>query len=438
MTHLPGYRSRVDANRGGRNSSVPDRLNLVLRWSIFFSTALTFVPAAPTQPKPILRYVAIVSRHGVRAPSATLDQLRTFSAAAWPDFGAPPSHLTPHGDQLMRQLGTWYRDWLGGEHVLSDSGCSESDRIWFHADSDQRTRATAVALAAGLLPGCRIDPHALPEDENDPLFNPFASGLVKPDSGRALADVLARASGSTEALAARYRSEFAELDRILGRPLPAAPIAIVAGRGDNPVDVTGPLRTASTLTENLLLEYCNGIRGADLGWGRLTAANLRQVMTLHTAYAHLVRRTPYIARLRGSNLLAHVLASLRQASSAKPVTGAIGPPGARAVILVGHDTNLSNLSGMLGLNWTLPDYAPDDTPPGGALVFELWQTGESFSVRSSYVVQSLLQMQEARPLTARNPQLRATLRLQGCGRDYCEWTAFQEALEAAIDRSAVR
>jgi 4-phytase/acid phosphatase len=40
-------------------------------------------------------------------------------------------------------------------------------------------------------------------------------------------------------------------------------------------------------------------------------------------------------------------------------------------MLCGHDTNLSNLSGMLGLSLKLPGYQPDDTPPGGALVFSL-------------------------------------------------------------------
>src|SRR5450755_634837 len=52
----------------------------------------------------------------------------------------------------------------------------------------------------------------------------------------------------------------------------------------------------------------------------------------------------------------------------KRVPGALGRPGDALLILVGHDTNLSNLSGMLHLSWHLPGYQPDDTPPGGALI----------------------------------------------------------------------
>ncbi len=35
-------------------------------------------------------------------------------------------------------------------------------------------------------------------------------------------------------------------------------------------------------------------------------------------------------------------------------------------------TNLANLGGALELNWTLPGQ-PDNTPPGGELVFERWR-----------------------------------------------------------------
>jgi 4-phytase/acid phosphatase len=123
------------------------------------------------------------------------------------------------------------------------------------------------------------------------------------------------------------------------------------------------------MSENLLLEYTNGFLGADLGWGRLTRDSLLKVLELHAVYADLMRRTAYLARARGSNLLAHVLLSMEQAESGKTVPGALGRPGDALLILSGHDTNLSNLSGMLSLSWRLPSYQPDDTPPGGALVF---------------------------------------------------------------------
>ncbi len=50
------------------------------------------------------------------------------------------------------------------------------------------------------------------------------------------------------------------------------------------------------------------MEGKDLGWGRLDAAKLMEVMRLHAAYADLARQTPYVARVQGSNLSESYLA----------------------------------------------------------------------------------------------------------------------------------
>jgi 4-phytase / acid phosphatase len=66
-----------------------------------------------------------------------------------------------------------------------------------------------------------------------------------------------------------------------------------------------------------------------VGWGRVDANKLRELMQLHTANAELERRTSIVARAQSSNLLRHILASMRQAESGKPVAGALGKPGDR-------------------------------------------------------------------------------------------------------------
>jgi hypothetical protein len=73
---------------------------------------------------------------------------------------------------------------------------------------------------------------------------------------------------------------------------------------------------------------------------------------------------------------------MQQAATGKEVPGALDPLGTAVLIVSGHDTNLSNLSGMLGLSWRLPAYQTDDTPPGRALIFSLWQRSK-FRVRNS-------------------------------------------------------
>jgi 4-phytase / acid phosphatase len=203
--------------------------------------------------------------------------------------------------------------------------------------------------------------------------------------------------------------------------------------------MNGPLRLASTFTENFPLEYASGMSGSRLGWGRLDAAKLQQIMALHTAYADLMRRTPYLAQVWGSNLLSHVLPSLDQAASAKPVKGAMGPPKTALVVISGHDTNISNLSGMLRLSWVLPSHQPDDAPPGGALIFSLWKSASTgrYAVRLQFVAQTLNQMHEATPLSVTHPPPIANLFVPGCSTSAegyaCDWTRFVQAAREAID-----
>jgi hypothetical protein len=76
---------------------------------------------------------------------------------------------------------------------------------------------------------------------------------------------------------------------------------------------------------------------------------------------------------------------------ANSMPGALDSPGTKLLILSGHDTNLSNLSGMLGPSRRLPGYQPDDTPPGGALIFSLWQQPDTapYSVRAPSALRTL-------------------------------------------------
>ncbi len=320
-----------------------------------------------------LKYVAVITRHGVRSPTWTAARLAQYSVEPWPDWGVPPGNLTPHGHTLMQQFGAYYRTYFSSQGLLSQTGCGDAGRVYFWAHNEQRTLETARALTEGMHPGCAAAVHAAAEDEIDPLFGPIAAGLGKPDRALAAAAVSGRIGGNSQELLDLYRPAFEELERILAGPgarppariLPNEPIPVAAG-GDSLVDLTGALHTASTLSENLLLEYTNGMRGKDLGWGRLNSSNLRQIMALHAGYSDLARRTPYIARARGSNLLEHVLDSMRQAALGKPVPGALGKPADAALVIVGHDTNLSNISGMLGISWLLPGYQPNDPVPGGA------------------------------------------------------------------------
>jgi 4-phytase/acid phosphatase len=300
-----------------------------------------------------------------------------------------------------------------------------------------------------LLPGCAIAVHSQPQGGSDPLFDPISAGIAKPNSQMAVEAVRERLGPQPQQLLEAHRSAFDALQYVLtgGKSAPKdfrdSPVEVsVSARGKS-VELTGPFSTASTLSEDLLLEYTNEMRGDDLGWGRLNAENLLQILELHTTYADLTRRTGYLARMKGSNLLAHVLRSMEQAETGQTALGALDNAGDAVLILCGHDTNLSNISGILGLSWHLQGYQPDDTPPGGAIVFSLWLEPESgrYFVKVQYMAQTLEQMRNAIPLTTSAPPAMQDVSIPGCGDTSqsrgCSWQVFKKTIEHAIDPAFV-
>jgi 4-phytase / acid phosphatase len=89
-----------------------------------------------------------------------------------------------------------------------------------------------------------------------------------------------------------------------------------------------------------------------------------------------------------------------------------------------------------GLTWLI-DGRLDDTPPGGALVFELWKKNgqPGYSVRTYYTSQTLDQMRNATPLSLTTPPERVPVFIPGCSQadQSCDWAAFQATVQSIID-----
>jgi 4-phytase / acid phosphatase len=408
-------------------------------------------PAAPSEDSE-LRYVVYLSRHGVRSPTGKAAQYRVYSAAPWPEWPVAPGYLTPHGFHLMELFGSYDRSEFASQRLLQPTGCSDANNVTIYADSDQRTRETGKALAQGLMPGCNIPVQSLLEGTNDPLFHPVPTALLHLDPTLANAAIAGRVGGNVANLTQAYRPQIATLDKLLatcgaspGSPAKRTSLFDIAatlapGAGDHLADLKGPINTASTLAENLLLEYTEGMADSKVGWGCVHRTELESLMDLHTAAVDFAQRTPEIARSQASNILDHILLSIQQATTRKPVPGAIGKPTDRVLLLVGHDTNLENIAGLLQLNWIV-DGRRDDTPPGGAMIFEVRQkpaTGE-YIVRAYFTAQTLDQMRSSSPLTGSNPPERVALFIPACsGKDLsCTLSAFTHSVEQVIDKGSI-
>lgn len=422
-------------------------------------TAKAFVAAGPSNPpEEQLKFVVILIRHGTRSPIHHLEDLNAYSGEPWPAWEVPPGNLTPHGRKSIVLLGSYYRSYLVDKGLLPSGGCEGANQVEIHSDLDKRDQDTAEALVSGMMPDCRVAVHVVPGNK-DPLFSPVASGIGRPNGALAAASISGRVGADPQALVTANRPAFYTLREVLfdcaprqrclaemqpgKRAVLQQRSSVQVTKSGHGADVEGPLKIGSSLGETLLLEYANGMAGNKLGWGRLTRDKLLEITRIRSAYVNLTRESPYIARVQASNLLSHILCSLEQAVRGSRVEGSLGQAGNHMVIVVGHDTNISNIAGMLGLSWVLEGYQPNETPPGGALVWELWKRADGSSAVATYfVAQSLDQLRENTSLQPESPPLKAPIFISGCsGEDQrmtCPWSDFYYTLKHAIDPAFVK
>ena len=392
-----------------------------------------------------------LSRHGVRSPIAGHPALATFAADTWPTWPVPSGHLTPRGAELAKLLGAYYREYYAAQGLFPARGCPPTGRVVAWADVDQRTLVTAQSLLDGMFPSCNLAPGSLIDAKTDPLFHPTRAGVCKIDPARARRSVISNAGGSLASLRRTLRTEIAAMQSILKCCQPALcraaganapcslrnlPTAVVSEYSGN-VRLSGPISIGSTASEIFLLEYAEGFPERQVAWGRAsTPQAIRPLLRLHAAQFDLMERTSYLAARQGSALMERILSTLQHAAD---TSGTMGP---LFTLLVGHDTNLANIGGMLGLHWPLPSYLANETPPAGAMHFDLLRDRETkvHAVRIRYVAQTLEQMRHMAPLELARPPETAVVKINGCKASEdgaCPWTEFATLANRAIDRACV-
>jgi len=404
-------------------------------------TAILFVAALWTQaiaaaapPPSQLRMVIVLSRHGVRSPTHPAE-LQAYAAQTWPTWSGKPGNLTERGALLMRQFGAYYRRTYGNGLAIGESGCPPAGSVFVWADVDQRTRATGDAVLAGLAPGCNIPVHHAPADP-DKLFDPLP-GIGVVDKAESMASVLGAVGGNLNALTVAYGGAFATMESVLGCEPPATCKQIsqvpttVANDGDGGLaGLSGGLDMAGDVAENMLLEYTNG--NAEVGWGRVDRARLLQLLVLHVLGKELEHGNRYTARAHSSNMMTHILQTLEEGASGTAVPGTRVPARTRFVFLAGHDTQLAEFSGLLGLSWLVDGDQFNDTPPGSALIFELHtaaSAGAQPFVRTFFAAQPLDAMRAGH---GENP-LRVPVYIPGCPALDCPFATFRKIVSAAVD-----
>lgn len=415
---------------------------IIVSLSAALLIAAAILPPVYAASAPTLERVVIVQRHGVRAPTKDAASLSRYSAERWPDWPVAVAELTPHGADNVRFMGAWLRAHYADAGLWPAKDCPASDSIAAWSDgADQRTRVSGQTTLDGAFPGCHLVAQHVPENQKDPLFDAIETGICPIDPEAARKAVIVAAGGDLNAPDPAIEAAKAALYDILSPP--PARHACVDDKGacflsgSNTVQgspeglkLEGSLATASTMAENLLLEYSQGMPAKDVGWGRANADTLAKISLLHNRAAGLTRQTAYLAVHNGVRMAQAVIAALQGRASFPGSKG-----GEKLVAIAGHDTNLSNLAGILGVDWTLPEQ-PDKTPPGGTLAFELWRDGSGAKfVKVRLFYETLEQLRAAQILDKSHPSRQIDIALPACmngPENACPLTDFVRNVEAAL------
>jgi 4-phytase/acid phosphatase len=367
--------------------------------------------AADAAPGWTLDRVVVVMRHGVRPPTKAMALPQGMEPAPWPTWDVNWGELSHHGEQAVALLGAFDR---ASYAPLLGAGCPAIHAV---ADTDQRTVRTAQVYVAALLPGCAVSVEHKGADESDPLFQPFESGapLLSPEQTLASANsVLPR--GGAAALDRDLAPQWALIDRILACKtapcIAAKPTTLSAGEGK--VKLAGALGLGGSFSETLALEYADGKPMSEVGWGRASRVQITSLLALHAQEFAVTARPVAIARAGAARLLGAVASAL-SATDAPAFS-----------LFVGHDGNLSLIGGALGLHWHAPQFAADDPPPGGALIFERWRnSGGRYRLTVRFRAQSLDEMRGLTPLAAEDVQ---PLPFTACQGEGCDGEGLRKAL----------
>jgi 4-phytase / acid phosphatase len=371
----------------------------------------------------------IVLRHGVRSPTSSPDELAPYANRPWTSWPVAPGVLTEHGTQGVTALGQRFRRMLLADG-LGEGRCDDSWLVI--ADSTPRNRASGAALQRGLEPSCNNGYLALAAEQNNPLFHfnekagkdedaPTAAPSAWPPAALAeLQSILLGCEGNACLQEARTQHRKLLLD-------PAH---------DDAAARTKALKNAGSLSENLMLEYAQGFPQQQVAWGKGDAATIGRLITLHNLQFALAKKSMPAAASAGSNLMAHILATLQQSAGESPAVQPLAKAKTRVVLLVGHDTNLANLAGVLDVDWHDPRQ-PDDYPPGGALVFDLLKQNGEYTVRVASWMPTLDALRRA-DVSADTALIRHTLPLQPChGKDICPLATVSTWLNQRMDRGSI-
>jgi len=371
--------------------------------------------------------LVLLSRHGIRTPypasSLGLSSYRAFSRdnRVWPetpaDWGAAgEEHLTDHGMKVLQLMGEYYRASLDFNASVASST--------FYADVDASDRD--LQTAQSFLHGMGFNAPVILQNKTCTTWL-FNQGGAPPSSECGLpseAQVQGTLGGDINRYTAQYKDTVLDLNAAIG----CCTASVCGSEGCTLMDIpskfdpaafwslySGPLSTASTLTELLSLMYQNGMDTSVVAPG----LDMHEISRLTGTHARQLRITDsdfITAQSFGSQLADHISRTVMQLASGVDDPSLLSDASNNFVYYAAHDINLYFLRALLRLQWQTESYNDNMAPPGSMLGFALFQdsTDQAWYLKIGLSTQSYDQMRFLSPLNATHPAGYAPVLIPEC------------------------
>ncbi|AHJ63297.1 6-phytase [Granulibacter bethesdensis] len=397
------------------------------------STTLSSHPAS-AQTMTLRKVVALV-RHSIRSQDigAPNSLAAPYSPLNWPTYGVSKGNLTATGTAFAKNMGGYYADLYATLGLKAASQCPPtSNGVFVWSDNrTPRTIATGTAFLTGAFPGCGLSAHFYQSTSNDPLFYNNIS-----------------LTAGTPSLS--IAPQMNVMMQIMG-----APTGDTYTSSNNPCNssTSSPSQTTCAdvgdYADEFRLQYASGLAVNNIAWGSWSSLGIakQQILNeiqLYTQWymADYRAQTNGVANgtFRSENIANQIALALSQLTT--PGTSG-GPPTARLVLFVGHDSTVQALGSLMNASWTSPDGVSNDSPPVSGFVFELYSDSSgNFFVRPRFITATLDQMRQNRRLTANgsNNPGNSTLIIPGCTTqsvDRCSASTFISILNTAIASTGI-
>jgi len=396
----------------------------------------------------------LLSRHGIRTPfpasNLGLSSYTAFSRdhRAWPETptewgSAGEEHLTEHGMKVLELMGNYYRE------SLSFNISAESSAFYADVDSSNRDLQTAQSFLRGL----GIESPEIFQNESCTkwLFNQGASppsaecGLPSEEM------VQGTIGGNIDRYTAQYKDSVLDLNSVIG----CCNASVCGSEGCTLMDVvskfnpaafwslySGPLSTASALTEFLSLMYQNGMDTSVVAPG-LDVHEISRLTAIHSRALRMTDSNLVTAQSFGSQLADHISRTIMQLASGAEDPTLRSKSTDNFVYYAAHDINLYFMRSILRLQWQTESYNDNMAPPGSMLGFGLFQdsTDQAWYLKVGLSTQSYDQMRYLTPLNGTNPPGFASVLIPECysGPELsCPVASFQKLVARIVKMECVK